>query len=229
MYKKIVSIGILLAMTFSLFACIPIVPEPGNELAEYKLTAKTGLETYATEKGQSNYTADNWLVLLGYVAEGKDEIDAAANKPAVDSAVEKAEQAIDDVPQKEEEVGTFYSLQEAYDEGLLTIQNLMSIAYYHGSLDSVDGTFVPTTKNPEVLSAETVLTIKQSWISELGQSHVEATIDDVIILKYYGTYGGCIALIITDNYSEDGGDGDYIIIAEVLFTYSSLNRILIWK
>jgi len=101
MYKKIVSIGVLFVMVLSLTAC------QGVELAAYKNTAKTGLEAYAESKGEGNYTADNWAAIGGLVADGKDEIDAAANKPAVDTAVENAEQAIEDVPQKEEEMGIF--------------------------------------------------------------------------------------------------------------------------
>ena len=91
MYKKIVSIGVLLVMAFSLTAC------QGVELAEYKLTAKTGLETYAHEKGEENYSVENWAAIGGLVADGKVAVDAATDKNGVDVAVAAAKQAVDAV------------------------------------------------------------------------------------------------------------------------------------
>jgi len=93
---KLISLILSLLVLFAFAGC-----DQGNDLAAYKADAKAGLESYAEESG---YTPDNWEVVLGLVADGKVEIDAAADKPAVDTAVEKAEQAIDDVPQKEEEM-----------------------------------------------------------------------------------------------------------------------------
>ena len=125
--------------------------------------------------------------------------------------------------------GTFYTLQEAYDAELLSKQDLQSIAYYHGSSD-VDGAFVPTLKDPNVLDKGTKKAIKQSWVKELRtKSCVDATIKGVAICEYYGTYDGSIALMIADSFSLYDGDGDDVLVAEVLFVYSDLNRILIWK
>ena len=101
MSKKLVCLGMALVMLFSLAglsAC-----DLGNDLAGYKTAAKAGLETYAQEKGEGNYTAENWTVIGGLVTEGKTAVDEAASTTAVDTAVETAEQSINDVPQKEDE------------------------------------------------------------------------------------------------------------------------------
>ena len=96
MLKKIIGLGIALAMIFSLVACIP-----DSGLDDYKATAKAELTTYANAKGECNYCEDNWSAILGLVNTGKAAVDAAIDKPAVNSAVEKAKQLIDEVAPKE--------------------------------------------------------------------------------------------------------------------------------
>lgn len=86
--KKIIIIGVILVMLFSLAAC------KGNELAEYKAQAKADLEAYAESKGQENYSEDNWAAILGLVEDGKAAVDAAENKTAVDNAVSTAKEEI---------------------------------------------------------------------------------------------------------------------------------------
>lgn len=66
-----------------------------DELEAYKITAKTALETYAKEKGEDNYTVENWAVICSLVEEGKSAIDAATNKDSVDFAIAVAKQSID--------------------------------------------------------------------------------------------------------------------------------------
>jgi len=98
MIKKLVCLGIVFLMIFSLAAC------QNNELAQYKTAAKTNLETYTESKGQDNYTVENWAIIEGLVAEGKMAVDAAADKSGVDAAATVAKQAINAVLTKEEEM-----------------------------------------------------------------------------------------------------------------------------
>ena len=96
MLKKLVVWGIALVMLFSLTglsACDNI------ELAQYKATAMTDLTDYAAAKGESNYSEENWAVIQQIVADGKETIDAAATKPAVNTARDKAKADIDAVSQ----------------------------------------------------------------------------------------------------------------------------------
>jgi len=92
---KLISLVLSLLVLFAFAGC-----NQGSSLAAYKAAAKAELDDYAQE---NDYTPENWEVVLGLVAEGKTAIDAAINKPAVDAAVETAEQAIDEVEPREED------------------------------------------------------------------------------------------------------------------------------
>jgi len=124
-------------------------------------------------------------------------------------------------------MGTFYSLQEAYDEGLLTEQDLMSIAYYHGSLGGVAGTFAPTPKDPEIIGKELEKAIKQSFLDDFIDED-GWTIDDFSI-SYYGTYDNAVAIFAI--FPGGGIDAPWNeIIAGVTFSYGyPCTGILIFK
>lgn len=56
--------------------------------------------------------------------------------------------------------GTFYTLQKAYDEGYLTKEEIMSIAYYHNGSrvhneEIMSEEYTPIPKTPQELSEET--------------------------------------------------------------------------
>ncbi len=122
--------------------------------------------------------------------------------------------------------GTFYSLQEAYDEGLLTVENLQSIADYlnNGTLPD------------DVLSLSNERSIKQAYLTKiLLKVHQngtplfpDATISDVILLGYYGTYNGAIAIRISDKYTDYGAVDIELTVEGVIFTYSGA-PIIIWQ
>lgn len=128
-------------------------------------------------------------------------------------------------------MGKLVNLQEAYNSGLLNEQDLMSIAYYHGSLGGVIGTFVPTPKEPENLSAETTKTIRHIYFKTYVEQRVDdfdiLNIDDVEILVYYGTYNGAVVVRMKDNFGFIGLIRE-VIIAGITFEYSSDNDILVW-
>jgi hypothetical protein len=85
--------------------------------------------------------------------------------------------------------GTFYSLQEAYDEGLLTVENLQSIADYHNNDISY----------PEDLDDFVSESIKKAWAELIRTDETnpipEATAEE-FVLTYYGTYNNCIVVIL---------------------------------
>lgn len=95
-------------------------------------------------------------------------------------------------PEKDEIVAkrTFYSLQDAYDEGLLTVENLQSIADYHNNGISY----------PEELDDFVSDSIKKARAESLRTDETnpkpKATAEDIVITKYYGTYNNCIVLIL---------------------------------
>ena len=64
---------------------------------EYKADKKAALEAYGADKGQDNYTAENWTAIQDAVTAGQNAIDNAADKTAVDAAFEVAKTEIDSV------------------------------------------------------------------------------------------------------------------------------------
>lgn len=95
-------------------------------------------------------------------------------------------------PEEDEIVakGTFYSLQEAYDDGFLTVENLHSIADYHNNGISY----------PEELDDFASESVKKAWVESLRTDKTnprpEATSEEIVITKYYGTYNNCIVVIL---------------------------------
>ena len=74
-----------------------------NSFNDYKTAKKAEVEQYALDKGESNYSAQNWALIEGYVSAAKTAIEAAEDKAAVDSAVSSAKASIDEVITSAEE------------------------------------------------------------------------------------------------------------------------------
>ncbi|MCK9480025.1 MAG: hypothetical protein M0R40_11095 [Firmicutes bacterium] len=189
MMKKIITLGIAIFMLFSLAACNKVT------LAQYKTDAKASLDTHVATKVEADYSGDNWAKILGFTATGKTAIDDAADKAGVDGAVATAKTAINGV-EKEADMGVFYSLQRAHDNNWLTVEDLRSIAYYYSFTVTDSGSnnpenFVPEPKTPEILGEEIETEIKQTYLNELQRKVPEATLEDVRIAYYFGTYGNC--------------------------------------
>ena len=138
------------------------------------------------------------------------------------------------VPRK---VGEFFSLQEAYEKGIINKEELMSIAYYcNGDNKGVDNEyFIPIPISPETLSDGTKKAIKETKAYCLRRKSLSkysaklAKIDDVEILNYYGTYKTYIAIMMIDAFTVYDDSLWEIVIDEVTFFYKDGNRIYIWK
>jgi len=126
---------------------------------------------------------------------------------------------------KDDRVGTFCSLQEAYEQGLLTTNDLRSIAYYY-SLIVVEGgsnnpeNFVPTPKNCEVLTGEVGDAVLSAFVNEFQKQFPSSdiTASNTKIANYFGTYGKCIIVgARTDAVMLDFVFVPEQIIGEVLF------------
>ncbi len=128
--------------------------------------------------------------------------------------------------------GSFYRLQNAYDEGLLTQNDLLSIAYYRNggrtyneNVMSVD--FIPIPKNPEVLDEKIDRAICLTFLEKRGKG--EEDLDKVLVLGYYGCYGEGIAVMV--DYKESYAVGTYRseYVEGICFYYhTNPNSILIW-
>ena len=129
----------------------------------------------------------------------------------------------------EPEAGEFYTLQEAFDNGWLSRGDLRNIAY-HRTGDGQRKGFKPTPKNPEVLSAETELAIKEAHAANLRESGtLEAVTDGVTIIAYYGIYNEMIAVLIDAIYYAHPSVECFETVGNIKFEYDNPNFIRLWK
>lgn len=82
--------------------------------------------------------------------------------------------------------GSFCTLQEAYDAGFLTHDDLMSIAYYHNEGREYNEEIIPEDFQPVPLvplDEETEAAIIRTYLEEYSK--------EANIIGYMGTYGRC--------------------------------------
>ena len=240
--SRIVCIAVMLLLSLSLFACQSVNISAGIELARHKADAKSALEVYAEEKGEDNYTVENWTEIGEFVTQGKTAIDAAKNETDVDAAADAAKQAIDMVTQKEL-LGSFFSLQEAYEEGLVTKDDIMHMVYFmHGvrgtiyeyEIDKgevwieqewVEIDFMPQINKPAFseLSQEVIANMKEAFYEKNKQALDNAigyyadkkinVLDTISITSFLGKYNGCYAVQATTSLVSYGL-GSYTVVVD---------------
>lgn len=93
--------------------------------------------------------------------------------------------------------GELYRLDEAYANGWLSQEDLQNISFYYNGTEYTD--FVPAPKNPAVLSKDTEKKIKKTHLRKLKKDMPDATVDNIEIAAYYGTYGDCVAVYVRDD------------------------------
>lgn len=124
-----------------------------------------------------------------------------------------------------DEIGKFYTLQEAYDKGFLSVTDLKSIASHHAD----------RTYPVDVLSKKVMKKIKEVAARNMRESEFSpvenAKAEDFTIIKYYGTYNGSVVIMVKNSYLEyPAVDLDIDEIIEgVLFNYNTPNRIIVWR
>ena len=95
--------------------------------------------------------------------------------------------------------------------------------------------YVPKPKNPEALSTQTENKIKQSHLVYLKNTYkndpyvMEATLDDIMIFKYHGTYNGYVAVMVEDAFSGYTEAIELHTIDGIEIWYGSSNIIKLWK
>ena len=131
--------------------------------------------------------------------------------------------------------GTFYTLQEAYDNGYLTREDLLNIAYHNGDRERNESAlqnFEPTPIGE--LSEEISLKIRESLAKHFRdiERAPEATANDFTIVIYLGCYNGYYAFRYSDaftGYPENIGGHYSQEVGEILYTYSYSSSIRLWK
>lgn len=108
----------------------------------------------------------------------------------------------DDVYKNPRKLGDFYTLAEAYEQGFISHDDLLNIAYYnHQRYDDIydfpddDPNFVGAPLVPEVLSEETKSAICETYayymengIYDTARTNILKV--DIKVAEYYGTYNG---------------------------------------
>lgn len=147
----------------------------------------------------------------------------------------------------------FYSLEYAFNRGLITQNDIRSIGYYQNCgkewrgeddaadlknfKDFVETDYQPLTKAPEELSKETIEKIKISYVDMLNSSLKYLyeqkgmsikkdliTGKDIDEVKYFGTYNGYIAVAVSSKMSLQQVTTP--TIADTVFYYSNSSEIV---
>ena len=144
---------------------------------------------------------------------------------------------------KLEPKGEFYTLQQAYDNGLIIEEDLWSIAYYYcngidySDFNGIDySAITPIPKNPKILDEKTLAKIKNDALINLlaqkdkdgRQLYPKATAKDIRV-GYYGTYNGMIAVVVDNSFTAYT---DVIVedaVGGVIFTYGNGAFPILWK
>ncbi len=136
--------------------------------------------------------------------------------------------------------GNFFTVTEAYEKSYLTREQVMSIAYYHNGGRSqneeiMSEDYQPLLKTPEKLSEVTEVSLRQTYIDhrwkeedlkaneELAGEKLQVT-----IFEYNGTYGDCIAVMMTDNFTGYTCALWTEQVGDINIQYSDGNGMLIW-
>lgn len=98
MGKKLIGIALIAIMLFGAFGLMAC--DLGSNLANYKAIKSTEIQAYANEKGEENYCLIGWQAICKVVTDGKEAIEAAKSKSAVDMAVKDIKNAFDEVEEK---------------------------------------------------------------------------------------------------------------------------------
>ena len=134
--------------------------------------------------------------------------------------------------------GTFYSLTKAYEEGLITYEDLLSIAYYHnggieGNEELMGEDYEPIAKEP--LDENTERKIRETRAYELRNSETypdeDATADGVKIRGYLGKYSNCYVVKCHDPgtmYPSDRVDR-WFEVSGVMFHKTAHGIYVLWK
>lgn len=123
------------------------------------------------------------------------------------------------------EMKSFYTLQEAFNESLLNIEALEKIAAYHNNGHQAK----------DKLDVEIVNEIKEiaayNWRNDELNPVINAKAEDFMITKYYGSYNNIITFMINNPYFESPAEDLGIIetVAGIDFYYSSTDRILAFE
>lgn len=132
--------------------------------------------------------------------------------------------------------GFFYTVEYAYSNGYITHDEAMSIAYYHNdginsNTDESVENFTPQPLAPKKLSNKIEKSIKQTYLNTEYTGKISRSgekLSDVKIDKYYGTYNGYVAVMVSGKYGPDKKVWTERF-SDIEIRYKTANRIYIWR
>ena len=121
--------------------------------------------------------------------------------------------------------GEVYTLQEAFDFGYLSTENLEQIAYYVNN-----GLACPQTLESRIEDA-----IKEAMAYRIRNRELapclDATAEGITIVKYYGKYSDSFVVRLRNDYDDHPADipNYWIEIGGVQFHIRSYDDIMLWR
>ena len=113
----------------------------------------------------------------------------------------------------------FYTLESAYWNNLITLDDLLNIAYYYNNKTDLNQNFTYEITKKAPLSTSLLLEMQEAAYLQYKSDENPIVRENVNISNYYGTYSNCVALNIKADYYN--GDPYYIesyTIDSVVFT-----------
>lgn len=204
MRKSLAALFVLLIVF--LFSGCSTIPLEKKELEEYKNIAIQELNIYLETKLANNFYDDaGHNNLVSIVENSIAEIQNAEKKTAIDLIVFEAKRDMDFVEAMEEITSiSFFALQEVYDAGGVSQEDLITMAYLVGQNESL---------SVSSLSIQIMQRIKQEY-SYLNNIKLEN-----LNLEYFGNYNGYYALIMYDITTGVAAVVTKVEIGDVVFYY----------
>ena len=204
MRKSLAALFVLLIVF--LFSGCSTIPLEKKELEEYKNIAIQELNIYLETKLANNFYDDaGHNNLVSIVENSIAEIQNAEKNTAIDLIKSEAQRDMDFVEAMEEITSiSFFALQEVYDAGEVSQEDLITMAYLVGQNESL---------SVSSLSIQIMQRIKQEY-SYLNNIKLEN-----LNLEYFGNYNGYYALIMYDITTGVAAVVTKVEIGDVLFYY----------
>lgn len=220
MKKKLVLIITLLFILNIFSACTQDIESDNNQkklLEDYKRSAIMDVISYEEDKIANNiYSGAGYSKLNAIVECATIKINIANEMTKIDIICVETMKEMDMVDNIDGE-GYFYSLQDAYTNGKLTLANIQTIS----------------TSRLEVhqLGIKEQFAIKTSYLNLLKKEEIdgnEFSVEDISIIRYYGEYNGCYVVQIGDSYSDYPAEMLKCVISNIVINFSGPS-ILVWE
>mgnify|MGYP000047798092 FL=1 len=203
--RKRLAFLLVLLIVFLLSGCSTI-PLEEQKLEEYKNIAIQELNIYLETKLANNFYDDaGHNNLVSIVENSIVEIQNAEKKTAIDLIEFEAKRDMDFVEAMEEITSiSFFALQEVYDAGEVSQEDLITMSYLVSQNESL---------SVSSLSIQIMQRIKQEY-SYLNNIKLEN-----LNLEYFGNYNGYYALIMYDITTGVAAVVTKVEIGDVVFYY----------